>query len=100
VGIVSRTHVVPISSTQDTAGPMSRTVRDAALLLTAIAGEDKADPVTLEAKRVKDYTEGLDSYSLQGVRIGVMRGRKLQCVPLAKIKSLLLKHLLPLNLMV
>jgi len=75
VGIVSRTHVVPISSTQDTAGPMSRTVRDAALLLTAIAGEDKSDPVTLEATRIKDYTEGLDSYSLQGVRIGVMRGQ-------------------------
>lgn len=73
VGIVSRTHVVPISSTQDTAGPMTRTVRDAALLLTAIAGEDKADPATLGAKRVKDYTEGLDTYSLQGVRIGVMR---------------------------
>jgi amidase len=73
VGIVSRTHVVPISSTQDTAGPMTRTVRDAALLLTAIAGPDKADPVTLDAKRVKDYTEGLDSYSLQGVRIGVLR---------------------------
>ncbi len=74
VGIVSRTHVVPISSTQDTAGPMTRTVRDAALLLTAIAGPDKADPVTLEAKRVQDYTQGLDSYSLAGVRIGVMRG--------------------------
>lgn len=73
VGIVSRTHVVPISSTQDTAGPMTRTVYDAALLLTAIAGEDKADPATLEAKRVADYTAGLDTYSLQGVRIGVMR---------------------------
>ncbi|MDC8754368.1 amidase [Erythrobacter sp. sf7] len=73
VGIVSRTHVVPISSTQDTAGPMTRTVYDAALLLTAIAGEDKSDPATLGAKRVKDYTEGLDTYSLQGVRIGVMR---------------------------
>lgn len=75
VGIVSRTHVVPISSTQDTAGPMTRTVRDAALLLTAIAGPDKADPVTLEAKRVKDYTQGLESYSLKGVRIGVMRNQ-------------------------
>lgn len=74
VGIVSRTHVVPISSTQDTAGPMTRTVHDAALLLTAIAGEDKADPVTLEAQRVKDYTEGLAAASLQGVRIGVLRG--------------------------
>jgi amidase len=73
VGLVSRTHVVPISSTQDTAGPMTRTVRDAALLLTAIAGEDPADPVTLEAERVADYTAGLDTYSLQGVRIGVMR---------------------------
>ncbi|MEE4317973.1 MAG: amidase [Erythrobacter sp.] len=73
VGIVSRTHVVPISSTQDTAGPMTRTVYDAALLLTAIAGEDAADPVTLEAQRVADYTAGLDTYSLKGVRIGVMR---------------------------
>jgi amidase len=73
VGIVSRTHVVPISRTQDTAGPMTRSVRDAALLLTAIAGEDKADPATLGAKRVKDYAEGLESASLAGVRIGVMR---------------------------
>ena len=75
VGIVSRTHVVPISSTQDTAGPMTRTVYDAALLLTAIAGEDKADPVTLTAKRTPDYTAGLDTYSLKGVRIGVMRNQ-------------------------
>ncbi len=73
VGIVSRTHVIPISSTQDTAGPMTRTVHDAALLLSAIAGEDPADPVTLEAKRVADYTAGLDTASLDGVRIGVMR---------------------------
>ncbi len=74
VGIVSRTHVVPISSTQDTAGPMAKTVYDAALLLTAIAGPDAADPVTLEAKRVDDYTAGLDTASLKGVRIGVLRG--------------------------
>jgi amidase len=74
VGIVSRTHVVPISSTQDTAGPMAKTVFDAALLLTAIAGPDQADPVTLEAKRAGDYTAGLDTASLKGVRIGVMRG--------------------------
>lgn len=74
VGIVSRTHVVPISSTQDTAGPMTKTVYDAALLLNAIAGEDASDPVTLEARRVPDYTEGLGEASLAGVRIGVMRG--------------------------
>jgi len=73
VGIVSRTNVVPISSTQDTAGTMTRTVYDAALLLTAIAGEDKADPVTLTATRVGDYTAGLDTASLKGVRIGVLR---------------------------
>ncbi|MEM9086782.1 MAG: amidase [Pseudomonadota bacterium] len=72
VGIVSRTHVVPISSTQDTAGPMTQTVYDAALLLSAIAGEDPADTATVDAPRVADYTEGLTEYSLKGVRIGVM----------------------------
>lgn len=75
VGIVSRTHVVPISSTQDTAGPMTKTVADAALLLTAIAGPDADDPVTLTAERVADYTAGLTDFSLQGVRIGVMRNQ-------------------------
>ncbi len=73
VGIVSRTQVVPISSTQDTAGPMTRTVYDAALLLSAIAGEDQADPATMAATRTADYTAGLDTFSLAGVRIGVMR---------------------------
>ena len=75
VGIVSRTHVVPISSTQDTAGPMTASVYDAALLLNAIAGADPADPVTLEARRVPDYTAGLADASLKGVRIGVMRSQ-------------------------
>lgn len=75
VGIVSRTHVVPISSTQDTAGPMTKTVYDAALLLTAIAGEDEADVATMDAVRVADYTSGLGDYSLDGVRIGVMRSQ-------------------------
>ncbi|MCR2834777.1 amidase [Parerythrobacter lacustris] len=74
VGLVSRTHVVPISSTQDTPGPMTKTVYDAALLLGAIAGEDPADPVTMAVPgRRSDYTAGLSEYSLQGVRIGVMR---------------------------
>ncbi len=75
VGIVSRTHVVPISSTQDTAGPMTQTVYDAALLLSAIAGEDPADAATVGVPRVADYTEGLPGYSLEGVRIGVMRNQ-------------------------
>lgn len=76
VGLVSRTHVVPISTSQDTAGPMARTVKDAAMLLTAIAGSDPADPSTTEADRYKlDFAAGLDSANLQGVRIGVLRGQ-------------------------
>ena len=74
VGLVSRRHVVPISSTQDTAGPMAKDVMRAARLLGAIAGEDAADPVTMTVpNRRADYTEGLSGYSLRGVRIGVMR---------------------------
>nr|WP_281501220.1 amidase [Erythrobacter sp. F6033] len=75
VGVVSRTHIVPISSTQDTAGPMTQTVHDAALLLTAMAGEDPSDSVTLTAQNRTNYAEGLRDYSLQGVRIGVMRNQ-------------------------
>ena len=76
VGLVSRTHVVPISSTQDTAGPMARSVHDAALLLGAIAGEDAADSATVGVPvREGDYTAGLADYSLAGKRIGVLRGQ-------------------------
>jgi amidase len=74
VGLVSRTHIVPISHSQDTAGPMTASVREAAELLTAIAGSDPADPATREAdRRRKDYAAGLDANSLKGKRIGVMR---------------------------
>ncbi len=74
VGFVSRTHVVPISSTQDTPGPMTRTVADAAMLMNAIAGSDPADAATQEADaRRTDFAAGLDGKGLQGVRIGVMR---------------------------
>ena len=74
VGLVSRTHIVPISHSQDTAGPMTASVREAAELLTAIAGSDPADSATAEAdKRKKDYGAALDAGSLKGKRIGVMR---------------------------
>ena len=74
VGLVPRTHVVPISHTQDTAGPMARSVRDAALLLGVIAGSDSADAATAEADaRKSDYVAALDPHALQGVRIGVLR---------------------------
>jgi amidase len=74
VGLVSRTFVVPISHSQDTPGPMTRTVRDAALVLGAIAGSDPADPATAEADaRRVDYAAALRPDALRGVRIGVMR---------------------------
>ncbi len=73
VGLVSRTHVVPISASQDTAGPMARTVADAALLLNAIAGSDTADSATADADtRKADFTQGLATASLKGMRIGVL----------------------------
>jgi amidase len=74
VGFVSRTHIVPISHSQDTAGPMAQTVWGAALIMNAIAGSDPADPATAEADvRKTDFTAGLGEASLRGVRIGVMR---------------------------
>lgn len=73
VGLVSRSGIIPISKTQDTAGPFGRTVRDAAILLSAIAGIDANDPVTNESagKAQKDYTKFLDLNGLKGKRIGV-----------------------------
>jgi amidase len=75
VGLVSRSGIIPISKTQDTAGPMARTVTDAAILLGVVAGVDKNDGVTLESvgKIQKDYTGFLDTNALKGKRIGIER---------------------------
>ena len=74
VGLVSRAGIVPISHTQDTAGPIARTVRDAAILLTAMAGTDPADPATADANAHRiDYTTALNPHALEGVRLGVAR---------------------------
>jgi amidase len=75
VGLVSRWGVIPISHSQDTAGPMARTVRDAALLLGALAGADPEDKATAEGEghRVEDYTKALDANGLKGARVGVAR---------------------------
>ncbi|HEY4238293.1 MAG TPA: amidase [Kofleriaceae bacterium] len=72
VGLVSRAGIIPISSSQDTAGPMCRTVTDAAVLLAAIAGPDPRDPATKDAK-VADYASALTPEALKGARIGVPR---------------------------
>lgn len=75
VGLVSRSGVIPISHSQDTAGPMTRTVRDAAILLGVLAGADPDDKATAESRgrRVEDYTKSLDADGLKGARIGVAR---------------------------
>ena len=76
VGLVSRAGVIPISHSQDTAGPMTRTVADAAALLTALAGTDARDPATALANEKKtDYTKLLDRDALKGKRLGVVRSQ-------------------------
>jgi len=76
VGLVSRAGIIPIAHSQDTAGPMARTVADAAALLGALAGEDPRDPATRgAARRAEDYTRSLDPDGLRGLRLGVARQR-------------------------
>ena len=73
VGLLSRSGIIPISATQDTAGPMARTVKDAAILLGALTGVDSTDLVTEKSagKLQKDYTKNLDVNGLNGKRIGI-----------------------------
>jgi amidase len=75
LGLVSRTGIIPIAHSQDTAGPMTRTVTDAAILLGCMAGTDADDPATALAagKMAPDYTAFLDVAALRGARIGVAR---------------------------
>jgi amidase len=75
LGLVSRSGIIPIAHSQDTAGPMARTVRDAATLLTALAGVDPRDAATAasQSQARVDYTAALDSRGLRGARIGVHR---------------------------
>jgi amidase len=73
LGLVSRSGVIPIAHSQDTAGPMTRTVADAAILLNALVGADPNDSVTTTAKTEKDYAKFLQKDGLKGARIGVAR---------------------------
>ncbi len=75
LGLVSRSGIIPISQSQDSAGPMARTVTDAAILLGALTGIDSRDSVTQQStgKSYRDYTRFLDANGLRGARIGVAR---------------------------
>jgi amidase len=73
LGLVSRSGVIPIAHSQDTAGPMTRTVADAAALLSAMVGADSSDTITTGARAEKDYTRFLQPDGLRGARIGVAR---------------------------
>ncbi len=75
VGLVSRSGVIPVSHSQDTPGPMARTVEDAAILLGALAGPDERDPATRSGRKrgLINYTSALDPNGLKGARIGVAR---------------------------
>lgn len=76
VGLWSRSGIIPISKTQDTAGPMARTVNDAAILLGALVGQDPKDETTRDSAAIvyNDYTQFLDLEGLKGKRIGIFRG--------------------------
>jgi amidase len=75
LGLISRSGIIPIAHSQDTAGPMTRTVADTAILLGALTGVDPTDPATMasEGKALSDYTPYLDPNGLKGARIGVAR---------------------------
>ena len=74
VGLVSRDGIIPISASQDTAGPMCRSVADAAMVLGAIVGPDPRDEATRNAPGAIDYVGALDADGLRGARLGVLRG--------------------------
>jgi len=73
VGLVSRSGIIPLAHSQDTAGPMGRTVRDAAILLTAMTGTDTDDAATSKAVSHHDYSANLTADALRGKRIGIIR---------------------------
>ena len=73
LGLVSRSGIIPIAHSQDTAGPMARSVRDAALLLTVMTGVDADDPATSDAEIHHDYSANLTADGLNGKRIGILR---------------------------
>ncbi len=92
VGLISRSGIIPISASQDTPGPMTRTVRDAAIMLGPLTGTDASDPKTVTAHQngLKDYTQFLKTDGLKGKRIGIYKGASGR---LAEVDTLFLKAL-------
>lgn len=91
IGLLSRDGIVPISSTLDTPGPMTRNVTDNAILLSAMSGEDPADPATKDNPKNKKYWEELSSANLKGMRLGVQKRfmeDSLYQIAVTKIKDL------------
>jgi amidase len=77
IALISRRGIVPVSLTQDIAGPMARSVADTAMMLTVLAGSDAGDPASADADAHKtDYASGLDASSLRGARLGVLRNMR------------------------
>jgi len=89
LGLISRNGIIPLSHSQDTAGPMARTVQDVALLLSGMTGVDPADAVTLDSRThiAADYTRFLDSKGLKGARLGVARKFFADSAPLDRYLS-------------
>lgn len=87
VGLVSRSGIIPISKTQDSPGPMARSVRDAAIVLSVISGYDPSDAATsgIVGRTSEDYATYLDTYSLKGKRIGVDRSMIHQANPIGAL---------------
>jgi amidase len=94
-GLISRSGIVPLSHSQDTAGPMARTVQDVALLLGGMTGVDTADSVTLQSRAhiAPDYTRFLDPMGLKGARLGVARKFFADSAPLDRYLSECVAHL-------
>lgn len=96
LGLVSRSGIIPIAHSQDTAGPMTRTVADAAALLTVLAGMDTSDAITSQSvKEKKDYTQFLQKDGLKGMKIGVARqffGRNFKVDKLIEPQLIILKN--------
>ncbi|MEL7311184.1 MAG: amidase [Pseudomonadota bacterium] len=93
IGLVSRRYIIPLSPRQDSAGPITHTVKDAAMLLAVIAGTDPRDPATHDAdQRIQDYVAALDE-GIRGMRIGVFRWAEGDSAPVSAAFNLALERL-------